>query len=76
MKMMRVEDEDPEELDYSNAPTPEYTIEDLVKLVTMKNPGIEGGEEAVYKSFINQVAVRVRELENNYKRLSENFLLS
>ena len=71
MKMMRVEDEDPEELDYNNAPAPEYTIEDLVKLVIMKNPGIEGGEEAVYKSFVNQVDVRVRELENYYKRLSE-----
>ena len=69
--MMRVEDEDPEELDYSNAPAPEYTIEDLVKLVIMKNPGIQGGEEAVYKSFINQVAVRVRELENDYRKLSE-----
>ena len=50
--MMRVEDdEELEELDYSNAPSPEYTIEDLVKIITLKNPGIEGGDEAIYQKF-------------------------
>ena len=50
LKMMRVEnkDESPEELDYSNAPSPDYTVEDLIKMITMKNPGIEGGNEAIY----------------------------
>ena len=72
LKMMRVEnDEEIEELDYSNAPSPDYTVEDLVKLITLKNPGIEGGNEAIYQSFINQVAIKVRELENDYKKLSE-----
>ena len=53
LKMMRVEDdEDIEELDYSNAPSPEYIVEDLVKLVTLKNPGMEGGEEAIYKNLL------------------------
>jgi hypothetical protein len=42
LKMMRVEDEDSEELDYSNAPTPDYTVENLVKIITLKNPTIEG----------------------------------
>jgi hypothetical protein len=34
--MMRIEKggEAPEELDYSNAPTPEYSVEDLIKTVT------------------------------------------
>ena len=61
----------PEELDYSNAPTPDYTMEDLVKLITLKNPGLEAGNEAVYQSFINQVAAKVHELEMEYAKLSE-----
>jgi hypothetical protein len=70
--MMRVEDkEDPEELDYSNAPAPDYTMEDLVKIITLKNPTFEGSSEAMYQQFINQVAMKVRELENEYKKLSE-----
>jgi len=73
LKMMRVQkDEEPKELDYSNAPSPDYTVvEDLVKMITLKNLGIEGGNEAMYQQFINQVAMKVRELENDYKKLSE-----
>jgi hypothetical protein len=72
LKMMRVEDdEELEELDYSNAPSPEYTVEDLVRMITLKNPGIEGGNEAMYQNFLNQVAIKVRELENDYRKLSE-----
>ena len=72
LKMMRVEDdEDIEDLDYSNAPSPDYTVEDLVRMITLKNAGIERGNEAMYQNFINQVAMKVRELENNYKKLSE-----
>ena len=71
MKMMRSTEDAPEELDYSNAPTPNYTVEDLVKMVSMKSPSIEGGNEAAYKEFINQVAYRVRELELEYRKLSE-----
>jgi hypothetical protein len=69
--MMRVDDEDSEELDYSNAPTLDYTVEDLVKIITLKNPTIEGGREAVYQKFINQVAIKVCELEDEYRKLSE-----
>jgi hypothetical protein len=71
--MMRVKDEDSKELDYSNAPTPNYIVEDLVKIITLKNPTIEGGSEAVYQQFINQVAMKVCELEDEYKILSEKF---
>jgi hypothetical protein len=35
LKMMRVDDEDSEKLDYSNAPTPDYTMEDLFKIITL-----------------------------------------
>jgi hypothetical protein len=64
--MMRIEKEEPKELDYSNAPTPEYTVEDLVKMITLKNLGIEGGNEAVFQEIINQVAMKVHEVENKY----------
>jgi hypothetical protein len=40
LKMMRMEKgEEPEELDYSNS-SPDYTVVDLVKMITFKNPGI------------------------------------
>ena len=48
LKMMRNKEDAPEQLDYSNAPTPNYIVEDLVKMVSMKNPSIEGGNEAAY----------------------------
>jgi hypothetical protein len=73
LKMMRIENEaeGPEDLDYSNATSPDYTVQDLVKMITLKNPGIEEGNEAMYQHFTNQVAKNVRELENEYKKLSE-----
>jgi hypothetical protein len=74
--MMRVDDEDSEKLDYINSPTLNYTMEDLVKIITLKNPTIEGGSEAVYQQFINQVAIKVRELEDEYQKPAKNSLLS
>jgi hypothetical protein len=68
---MRFDDEDSEELDYSNAPTSDYTMEDLVKIITLKNPTIEGGSEAVYQQFINQDAIKVCELEDEYNKLAK-----
>jgi hypothetical protein len=59
--MVTVDDEDSEELHYSNAPTPDYTVEDLIKIITLKNPTIEGGSEAVYQQFINQITIKVRD---------------
>ena len=74
LKMMRgtnKDDDMPKELDYSNAPSPDYTVEVLVKIITLKNPGIEGGNEVGYQQFINQVALKVRGLEQDYKKLAE-----
>ena len=73
VKMMRSStgDDKPLELDYGNAPTPEYSVEDLVTMITIRNPRIEDGSNATYQMFINQVATQVRELEMEYKRLSE-----
>ena len=49
-------DEDmPGELDYSNGPSPNYTVEELVKMVNVKNSGLEEGDEAAYKEFIRQI---------------------
>jgi hypothetical protein len=53
-----------------------HTLEDLVKMIMVKNPVIEGGNKAAYQIFINQVVEKVRELEMEYKKLSENYLLS
>jgi hypothetical protein len=67
LKMTRVEDnEDPEELDYSNAPSPEYIMDDLIKIITLKNPTFEGGSEDVYQQFINQVIIKVHDVKNEY----------
>ena len=63
LKMMRIQREEPEELDYSNAPSPSYTIEDLVKRINIKILVSEGNDEAMYQHFVNQVAIKVRELE-------------
>ncbi len=58
----------PIELVYGNAPSPEYTVEDLVKMITLRNPRIEEGSNAsTYQMFINQVTIKVRELEMEYK---------
>jgi hypothetical protein len=57
LKMMRLEKEEPEKPDYSNAPPPEYTIEDLVKMIILKNPGIEGGNEVVISFYLGSKEV-------------------
>ena len=72
-KMMRIdrEGEAPEELDYSNAPTPEYSVEDLIKMITVKHPGVDEGNGVMYRQFIHEVACKVRDLEQQYKKLAE-----
>ena len=61
--MIRIQREEPEELDYSNAPSPNYIVEDLIKRINVKIPVSEGNEEAMYQHFVNQVAIKVGELE-------------
>src|SRR3954471_24265474 len=69
--MIRIQREDPVELDYSNAPSPNYTVEDLVKKINVKIPVSEGNEEAMYQHFVNQVEIKVLELEEEYKKIAE-----
>src|SRR4051794_15680300 len=72
LKMMRIStgDDKPIELDYGNAPSPESSVEDYVKMITLRNPGMEeGSNAATYQMFINQVATKVREIEMEYKQL-------
>jgi hypothetical protein len=73
LKMMRIEGEEetPEELDYRKAPSPDYSVEDLVKMVTLKNPGISQGNDTMYPQFIHEVESKVHELEQQYKKLVE-----
>jgi hypothetical protein len=58
--MMRIKEEDeaPEELDYSYAPSPDYSMEDLVK-----NPAIDQGNGTMYRQFIHEVACKVCEFK-------------
>jgi hypothetical protein len=60
-----------EELNYGNTPSPDYTVEDLVKMISVKNSDIKGGNEAAYQNFIDQVSEKVDELENKYTKFSE-----
>src|SRR3954469_24482061 len=73
LKMIRILREDPEELDYNNAPSPNYTVEDLVKRINIKIPVSQGNEEAMYQHFVNQVTIKVHELEEEYKKIVEKF---
>jgi uncharacterized UPF0146 family protein len=72
--MMRIKEEngEPEELDYSNAPSPDYSMEDLVKMIIVNNPRIDQGNSTMYRQFIHEVACKVRELEQQYKKLAKN----
>jgi hypothetical protein len=45
--------------------------EDIIKMITLKNPCMEGGNEAVFQEITNQVAMKVHELENKYKKICE-----
>ena len=72
--MMRIdrEREAREELDYSNAPTPEYSMEYLVKMIAVKNPRIDEGNGTMYHQFIHEIACKARELEQQYKKQLKN----
>jgi hypothetical protein len=54
-----------------DAPSPDYTVEDLMKMITVKNPDIEKDNYTLYRQFTHKVACKVRELELQYKKLSE-----
>ena len=71
LKMIRIQREDPEELDYNTAPSPSYTIEDLLKRTNIKIQVSQGNEEAMYQHFVNHVAIKVHELEEEYKKIAK-----
>jgi hypothetical protein len=72
LKMTRTdrEGEVHEELEYCNARTPEYSMEDLVKIITVNHPGVDEGNCAMYRQFTHEVACKVCELEQQYKKLA------
>jgi hypothetical protein len=50
LKMVRssIDGDKLEELDYVNTPSPDYTVEDLVKMISfVKNPDIKGGRSNI-----------------------------
>jgi hypothetical protein len=65
------EDESPEEMDYCNAPSLDYSVEDLIKIITVKTPGIKEGNETIYEQIIDEVIINVCEEEKDYRKLTE-----
>jgi hypothetical protein len=49
-------------------------MEDLVKMITLKNSNIKCGTKVAYQHFINQFDIKVRELEMDYNKLSKKVL--
>jgi hypothetical protein len=45
-------------------------------MITLKNPCNEGGNEIVFQQIINQVAMKVHELEIKYKKYLKIYLIS
>ena len=43
-------------------------------MITVKNPGVEQGDDAMYQQFIQQVASKVCDLEMEYKILANKLL--
>lgn len=73
--MVRSSDENmSKELDFNNAPTHEYNMQDFVKMMNLRNHITEGQEDVTYRDFIDQVAMKVRELEDEYAKLTEKLL--
>jgi hypothetical protein len=48
-------------------------MEDLIKMVTVRHRVINEGNDERYRQFIHEVAFKVRDLEQQYKKLAENF---
>ncbi|KAK1608094.1 hypothetical protein QYE76_031767 [Lolium multiflorum] len=64
LKMMRIEiSEALEELDYSNAPTPEYSVQDLIMTVT---------EAATYRHLTLEFLSTLKHTVNHYYKTKEN----
>jgi hypothetical protein len=58
-------------MDCCNAPSLDYSVEDLIKIITLKTPGIEEGNETIYRQIIDEVIINVCEEEKDYRKLTE-----
>lgn len=61
-------------LDNSDAPNHNYTMEDFVKMMNLKNPVLKVKDGEAYNFFIHLVATKLCELELEYKKLHDNLL--
>ena len=69
VKMVSNNEEKAEVLDTSHVPEYNYTIADFVKMISMKYPLPEVTNDEAYNVFVEQVAAKVRELDDERKKL-------
>ena len=69
VKMMRSSEENAEELDKSHVPEYTYIVADFVKMIAMKHPLLEVSNDKAYNVFVDHVAAKVRELDDERKKL-------
>jgi hypothetical protein len=67
--MVRSNEEKIEELDTSHVREYNYTLADFVKMISMKYPLPEVSNNEAYNVFVDQVAAKVRELDDERKKL-------
>ena len=66
---MRSNEQNAEDLDKGHVPEYTYTIVDFVKMIATKNPLPEVSNDEAYNVFVNHVAAKVRELDDERKKL-------
>ena len=69
VKMVRSNEENVEVLDTSHVLEYNYTIADLVKMISMKYPLPEVTNDEAYNVFVKQVATKVHELHDERKKV-------
>jgi len=69
VKMVRSNEEKAEVLDTSHVPEYNYTVADFVKMISMKYPLPEVTNDEAYNVFVEQVAAKVHELDDERKKL-------
>ena len=69
VKVVRSNEEKTEVLDTSHVPEYNYTVAYFVKMISMKYPLPQVTNKEAYNVFIEQVATKVRELDDERKKL-------
>ena len=68
VKMMRINEENAEEFDKSHVPEYTYMVADFMKMIAMKHSLPEVTNDEAYNVFVDHVAAKVRELDDERKK--------